>query len=86
MIARVAVLATLLLQGCSDRWESFVYPNRNDLTVHINGGQWSTLEDCRNASLLGLRVAGRLEIGTYECGLNCKPFTEDMKMCEKTTR
>ena len=85
------VLALLVVGGfsyaCSEEWEGFVYPNKNDLTTHRNIGVFNSLEECRaaaTATLQGLNALGR---GDYECGLNCRyeeGFT--VKICEATER
>ena len=80
----------LVLCGCScekEPWSCIVYPDRNDLTVHEDFGEWRTLEECRTMAL------GRLTslhpynpgLGDYECGLNCNgnPF---VRTCKKTER
>lgn len=86
---RVIVLViALALAGCSDRWEGFVYPDKENLTKHFGIGEYETLEACRWAARTALlQHADRgLEQGDYECGLNCKPFGNDMKVCDKTER
>jgi hypothetical protein len=83
----VMVAATILLSGCGERWSGFVYPNRNDLTKHINIGDYKTLEECGRAARNNLQVMKAYE-GDYECGLNCKPMPNmpSVNLCEKTER
>jgi len=70
-----------------DKWEGFVYPNGNDLTIHRNIGIYDSLELCRTAALNLLEEINRTRTGDYECGLNCKVLTGyDSKICEKTLR
>jgi len=70
-----------------DKWEGFVYPNGNDLTIHRNIGVYDSLELCRTAALNLLEDISSIRAGDYECGLNCKVNTEyDLKVCEKTLR
>lgn len=78
----------LLLCGCSDNWEGFVYPNKHDLTKHIGIGTYKSLEECRASALEALQKVSSVERGDYECGLNCK--TDDnlggIKICKETLR
>ena len=90
---KLSPLATLIpfvvLSGCveEDSWEGFVYPNRNDLTQHVEIGSFETLEQCRSAALNRMSVNGWTNVGDYECGLNCKPWEgTDMKICKETKR
>ncbi len=80
-----------LLAGCSQEWKGFVYPNKNDLSKHIEIGRYDSLEKCRDASLHKLSSIGKRLDGDYECGLNCRPLknfdgSSDMSICEKTER
>ena len=81
----------IFLYGCSQEWRGFVYPNKNDLSKHIEIGKFDSLEKCRNASLGKLQIMGKRYEGDYECGLNCQPLknpdgTSDINICEKTER
>ncbi len=85
------LLIILTLPGCSQEWQGFIYPNKNDLSKHIEVGKFDSLEKCRYASLSKLNLMGKRYEGDYECGLNCKPLknfdgTSDMSICEKTER
>ena len=66
------------------RWESFVYPNKNDLTIHQNAGVYDTLEACRAASIYRLQTVSSLDKGDFECGLNCEPGGYGLNICEET--
>ncbi len=77
---------TLFLFGCKDEWKGFVYPNKENLLVHRNVGNYSSLEDCRAAALNYLRDLDALETGDYECGKNCKPDDYGMYICQDTLR
>ena len=82
-----AVVGTILLTGCAEKWDGFVYPNKHDLTNHLAIGQFATLEQCRHFALLVLNTAPlHPSAGDYECGLNCKPMGDGMNLCEKTER
>jgi hypothetical protein len=86
--AAAAGVGALALTGCwRDTWESFAYPNRNDLTRHVALGEFSTLEACRAAATAYLRGALATDRGDYECGLNCKASgSGGPKVCERTER
>jgi hypothetical protein len=82
---------SFLFAGCSQEWRGFVYPNKNDLSKHIEIGKYESLEKCRDASLHKLSSMGKRLDGDYECGLNCRPLknfdgSSDMSICEKTER
>lgn len=87
---KLSVIAFLLtlLSGCSDTWEGFVYPNKNDLSKHISIGDYKSLEACRASALTTLMQLGASERGDYECGLNCKIDSGlgDIKVCQETLR
>ena len=81
----VAVLVSAPLFGCSEEWEGFVYPNRNNLLVDIPIGTFKSLQECRAAAQAMLERLGALERGDYECGLNCKRREgSHLLICERT--
>lgn len=85
----LVISSTLLLTACfQEEWEGFVYPNKNDLTVHRNIGVHNSLEGCRSAALNMLSQISSIEKGDYECGLNCESRSGmgGIKVCEKTVR
>jgi hypothetical protein len=72
-----------LVTGCTQEWQGYVYPDKNDLTKHIQLGNFDSLENCRKAAIDVMWKLGERSKRDYECGLNCK--TETMPMiCEKT--
>lgn len=87
---KLALAAALLLglMGClkPDRWEGIAYPNKHNLSTFLRLGEWPTLEACRAGTVEVITKLGWTNSGTYECGLNCRPFADDMKMCEKTLK
>ena len=88
-LATLWVLGLLSLSGCgSNSWESFVYPNRNDLTQHRSLGSFSSLEACRAAARRYLADLGALQRGDYECGKNCKDSSSlrGTRVCDETVR
>lgn len=99
-------LVFLLFSGCNrlpaQRWEGFVYPNKDDLTVHIGIGGYESLEACRQSAIDALVVvrqiqtSGRISFNEafgmlpetdYECGLNCDSVSGfSGRVCEETVR
>lgn len=85
------LVLALLITGCTQEWRGFVYPNKNDLSKHIELGKFDSLERCRNAAIDKLWGLGDRSNGDYECGLNCRPLKNpdgsiDINICEKTER
>ena len=88
---KIALLISsiILLSSCSkDEWEGFVYPDKNNLTIHKNIGVFDSLENCRAEALNTLSQISSIQRGDYECGLNCQARNEHggIKVCEKTVR
>ena len=85
------ILFAILISGCSQEWKGFVYPNKNDLTKHIELGTFDSLVKCRDSALNLMSKLGDRTKQDYECGLNCRPMknydgTYDISICEKTER
>lgn len=78
-------LNALLLAGCGERWEGFVYPDKDNLANHISVGEYSSLESCRDAARSALKGISSPKSGDYECGLNCSGGASQ-KICDKTGR
>ena len=78
----------LFLAACGNRWEGFVYPNKNDLANHIGIGSYPSLEACRASAISALAKVSSLARGDYECGLNCKPDggSAGLRVCEDTLK
>jgi hypothetical protein len=68
----LALLAKTALIGSSERWEGFVYQNKNDLTIHRNIGTSPSLVECRAEALNALLDLGSTQAGDFECWLNCR--------------
>jgi len=81
-------LGLLLCSGCSDTWEGFVYPNKNDLTTHRSLGEFPSLAACRAAARGILSELQALDRGDYECGKNCDDGAKlgGVKICQETLR
>ena len=81
------VLAILLIAGifilnkCTDRWTGIVYPDRSNLSIFKNIGEFNSLELCRNEAVSVLRKNSGQYSGDFECGLNCKGI-----VCEETSK
>ena len=69
-----------------DVWSAYVYPNANDLMVDHFAGEFSTLENCRDAAKTMIEINGWTN-ADYECGLNCEPWEgTSINVCEETLR
>lgn len=88
-IIAFTIVSSLILSGClKDEWEGFVYPNKNNLSEHINIGSYDSLEECRASAINVLNKISSSSLGDYECGLNCKSKSgmDGIKVCEETSR
>ena len=84
-IVPLLLYLSITLTGCSDRWQGKVYLNKQNLTNYRIIGEFSSLEECRDASLNYLRGIKALDTGDYECGKNCTYNSElDEYTCGKT--
>jgi len=84
-IVPILLYLLIILTGCSERWQSKVYLNKQNLTNYRIVGEFSSFEECRDESLHYLRGIKALHTGDYECGKNCKYNEElDEYICEKT--
>ena len=85
---KAATVFALLVGGCSNSWEGFVYPNRGDLTTYRSAGTFSSLEECRRAAVALLARLHALDRGDYECGRNCDDGSRHggVKICRETVR
>ena len=84
-----AYVTVLFVTGCSqERWEGYVYPDKNNLTRHTYVGEYNTLESCRAASVSMLQSLNAVRTGDYECGKNCKSESNlpGIRICEETLR
>lgn len=79
-------IVILILSSCSEEWHGFVYPNKNDLSNHVDIGIYKSLKECRDSALNTLNKISQVSIGDYECGLNCKSSSGDFRICDKTER
>ena len=89
--AAAAVGLALAASGCDkrpDQWDAFVYPNRNDLSVHEEIAGFKTFELCQQAAIDRLRTFPDPDNGDYECGYKCGPNPEfgNAKLCKETRK
>lgn len=84
----MVVIVALTVSGCfNEEWEGFVYPNKYNLSEHINIGSYKSLEECRVSSINALSKLSSVSTGDYECGLNCESRSGiSIKICDKTER
>lgn len=68
-------------------WTGYFYPDANNLTNHIETGEFESLEECRDETV---SYADSMNIPygqyDYECGLNCeaKSGYGGLNVCEET--
>lgn len=71
----------------NEKWEGYVYYDRNDLSVYQAIGYYDSLEECREFSTRKMNEWGSPHSRTYECAYNCRINKEvDMRVCEKVSR
>ncbi len=90
IIRYLAILITtfILFIRCdnpfSKDYQLFVYPNRNDLTNHIEVGHFDSLEDARDQADYYMN---KYPNGDYEIGINCKKGKSGgLSVCKETIR
>ena len=84
-IVPILLCLSIILTGCSDRWQSKVYLSKQNPTNHRIIGEFSSLEECRDASLNYLKGIKVLDTGDYECRKNCNyDYALDKYNCDKT--
>lgn len=85
------VIAALALGGCDqrpDEWSAFVYPDRGDLTTHVEMRGFKTFDQCQTAAMNVIRGFGYTDRADYECGHKCEPRPDlgDVNICKETRR
>lgn len=79
-------LACLVLAiGCGgrDTYRPFYYPDRNNLVIYTRGHAFDSLAEARQ----WVEDQARQRRDTdwdYEIGLNCRPSSGDIEICEET--
>lgn len=81
----------ILLIGCGESWQGFVYPNKNNLAKYIYIGNYDSLEQCRTSARWNINNLELTDKADYECGLNCAPLIkgrglDSTRVCDKTER
>ena len=89
VLAFILLISVVSLSGCfKEEWDGFVYPDKNDLTIHKEIGVYASLKLCRAAAQEMLENLNAIDKGDYECGLNCESREgwDTVKVCKKTER
>jgi len=83
----VVAFSLFTLVGCSKRenWLGFYYPDKGDLTVDESLGNFSSLQECRDAATAKIQ-ATQSSNSDYECALNCDTSRGKPYLCEKTEK
>lgn len=87
-----SLLPLLLLTGCGDHWDAFVYPDKTHLSFSASLGPFKSLEECRANAKARLYEFSKQTLpgveGDYECGKNCDDGTKlgGVALCEETVR
>lgn len=80
-------VALWFLWPSAEVWTGYFYPNANDLTNHIETGEFESLEECRDTTISYADSMG-IPYGQYdyECGLNCEARSEygGLNVCKET--
>lgn len=83
------VILLAALSGCSNKehWTGVVFPDRANLLMRSNSGEFRSLAECESASMEILKSKNALQKGYYECGKNCKSDSGNSNMeCEDSVR
>lgn len=75
------ILLVISLCSCKgEKWMGFVYPDKNDLSIHKIIGEYKSLNECLTSA--NAEAGTR---GSSECGLNCEQNYEyGMFVCKET--
>ncbi len=79
------IISILLLTGCSNNWDAFVYPygtSANEKTWKMKKG-FSTLEECRDWAVSFDNGNSDFD---YECGFKCHSDKTFGNICKKTVQ
>lgn len=68
-----------------NRWKGWVYPDRNNLAIFDQLGEFESLEACRQSALNHPRYYGNKS--DYECGSGCEAKGSfGLSVCNETSR
>lgn len=86
VVVVVVVVVIFIFLGKNDKWLGFYYPDRNNLTSHIQSAEVDSLEECRVWVESQVSIYNPSGYGyDYECGKNCKLKKDwDIYVCEET--
>lgn len=78
------LILPVMVTGCSERWQGVVYVNKHNTANYRTVGEFSSLEECREAARTYLTGIKAQDTGAYECWKNCT-YKEalDEYTCEK---
>jgi hypothetical protein len=86
VLAVAVAVGIFQLSSCSERWQGFVYPKRENLGNVLDAGTYSSLPECRQAAKAMLEAL-HATTGDYECGKNCQaPDSNGLRVCDETSR
>lgn len=68
-----AAIFLLLLSACSSGpWDAFVYDDAENLDQSETLVGFGSFEECQQAAIDRLREKQAADVGTYECGKDCR--------------
>lgn len=80
----ILIVVVMWLWPGKDVWSGYFYPDQNNLSNWVEGGNFDSLESCRNWAVnYGYLKSIPVSDYDYECGLNCK-YKDGFNVCEKT--
>lgn len=70
------------------RWTGWIYPDRDQLEVSVQLGEFKDFEACQVAAIAALRSLGRAEEGNFECGRRCRADAQygGLSVCKETRK
>jgi hypothetical protein len=60
-------LVAVIYFANSQKWEGYVYPDKNNLSKVIELGEFKTEDECNAAAINTLRRISSMSAGDYEC-------------------
>jgi hypothetical protein len=78
----------LSVSACSnERWDGYIFPDREKTLVQHHVGTFSSKEECEKASMEMLKARRATDTGFCECGKNCETAgSYYSRGCEETAR
>jgi hypothetical protein len=78
------IIVTAIIVFGPNRWEGYVYSDKNNLKDYIYVGEYQSLEACRDAATATLEEIKASIRDDYECGKNCRTEA-GLRICEETS-